>query len=208
MQPPLARFLGERKAPVPGELCELCATPLFEAHSHLVDANARRLLCACRPCYLLFTPKGAAQGRYKPVPERYVELGVELTGAQWDELQIPISLAFFFFTAESEKLTAFYPGPSGATESLLPLDVWDRLFKHDPVLATMEADVEALLVARDRGGGGRALLVPIDACYELVGLIRKTWKGFDGGEDAHAAIDAFFERLRERSTGMVTEARR
>jgi hypothetical protein len=157
---------------------------------------------------LLFTPKGAAQGRYKPVPERYVELGMQLTGAQWDELQIPISLAFFFFTAGVEKLTAFYPGPSGATESLLPLDVWDRLFKDDPVLRTMLPDVEALLVQRDRGGAGRAYLVPIDACYELVGVIRKTWKGFDGGEAAHAEIEAFFGRLQQRSTGMVTEARR
>ena len=41
--------------------------------------------------------------------------------------------------------------------------------------------------------------MPIDACYELVGELRRLWKGFDGGTEAHEAMDAFFDRLRERS---------
>jgi hypothetical protein len=44
-----------------------------------------------------------------------------------------------------------------------------------------------------------AYLVPIDACYELVGELRRLWKGFDGGTEARDAMDAFFERLAERS---------
>lgn len=42
-------------------------------------------------------------------------------------------------------------------------------------------------------------VVPIDRCYELVGLIRRYWKGFDGGEEAHAAIEHFFDELRRTS---------
>jgi hypothetical protein len=42
-------------------------------------------------------------------------------------------------------------------------------------------------------------VVPIDACYELVGLVRMHWKGFDGGEEAWAAIGGFFDAVRERS---------
>ena len=41
--------------------------------------------------------------------------------------------------------------------------------------------------------------MPIDACYELVGELRRLWKGFDGGTEARDAMDAFFARLRERS---------
>jgi hypothetical protein len=41
--------------------------------------------------------------------------------------------------------------------------------------------------------------VPIDACYELVGRLRQLWRGFDGGQDAHAAMDEFFERVASRS---------
>jgi len=48
-------------------------------------------------------------------------------------------------------------------------------------------------------------LVPIDACYELVGRIRRCWKGFDGGEDAWNEIDGFFADLRVRS-GETSEA--
>jgi hypothetical protein len=65
----------------------------------------------------------------------------------------------------------------------------------------MEPDVEALIVRR-RGRGDaaagefdEAFLVPIDACYELVGELRRLWKGFDGGTEARDAIDGFFERL-------------
>ena len=44
----------------------------------------------------------------------------------------------------------------------------------------LEPDVEALLVRRGDAGavaGRRALLVPVDACYRLVGLVRLHWKG-------------------------------
>jgi DNA-binding IclR family transcriptional regulator len=60
------------------------------------------------------------------------------------------------------------------------------------------ADVEALLVRRGERGW-ECYLVPIDACYELVGLVRMHWKGFDGGQEAWEAIDGFFDAVRERS---------
>ncbi len=41
--------------------------------------------------------------------------------------------------------------------------------------------------------------MPIDACYELVGHLRRLWKGFDGGREAHDALDAFFARVRARA---------
>ena len=60
--------------------------------------------------------------------------------------------------------------------------------------------MEALLLRRRRGEkGAEAFLVPVDACYELVGRIRSLWQGFDGGDEANSAIDAFFERVRERA---------
>jgi hypothetical protein len=41
--------------------------------------------------------------------------------------------------------------------------------------------------------------VPIDACYEMVGQLRRLWRGFDGGQEAHDALDAFFDRIRTRA---------
>ena len=49
------------------------------------------------------------------------------------------------------------------------------------------------------GTTAECFLVPIDACYELVGELRRLWRGFDGGSEAHAALDAFFERVRAKA---------
>jgi hypothetical protein len=53
-------------------------------------------------------------------------------------------------------------------------------------------------------GVNETFIVPIDACYELAGLVRRNWRGFDGGEEAAGAIDGFFARIRERSAAQVT----
>jgi hypothetical protein len=55
------------------------------------------------------------------------------------------------------------------------------------------------LIRRGRDGGFECFLVPIDACYELTGIVRRRWRGFDGGEEARRDIDAFFGALREKS---------
>lgn len=196
----LRRFLEpepEQRA-APGERCDLCAEPVPEDHSHVVNLDSRAILCTCRACYLLFTHEGAAGGRYRAVPERYLhDPGFRLDDAQWDALQIPVRMAFFFRNSSLERTVAFYPSPAGATESLLPLAAWEEVVAANPALAGLAPDVEAVLVRR-AGDGFECFLVPIDACYELVGLVRLHWRGFDGGEEAWRQIDGFFERLRER----------
>ena len=190
-----------RVQPRPGEYCELCTESIGETHGHLVDLEIRNLMCACRGCYLLFTSDGAGGRRYRAVPDRYLAFtDLRLSQAQWDSLQIPVSVAFFFLNSTLEQVAAFYPGPAGATESLLPLGTWDEIVDANPALATLAPDVEAFLVRVDReSGGAECFLVPIDACYELVGHLRRLWKGFDGGREAHDALDAFFARVRERA---------
>lgn len=181
------------------EQCEMCSVLIPADHQHVVNIESRGLLCACRACYLLFVERGAAGGKFRSVPDRYRSLsGFAMTQGEWDALQIPVSVAFFFFNSVMDKVVAFYPSPAGATESLLSLEAWDQLVVDNPVLGTLEPDVEALLVRRTDGHSD-SFVVPIDACYELVGLLRTRWRGFDGGQDAHAAIEGFFAGLAERS---------
>ncbi len=203
----LSRFVnGTAPKIIPGERCEFCSKPIDATHSHLVDLKDRRLMCSCRPCFLLFTHQGAAQGRYKAVSERYLHLSeFKLTNAQWDELQIPISLAFFFYNSSTEKVSAFYPSPAGATESLLTLKTWEDIVAANPEIASLEPDVEALLIFRKKDAELQSYLVPIDVCYELVGLIRKSWKGFDGGEEAWRDIGRFFDEVRTRASGATPQ---
>jgi hypothetical protein len=197
----LRRFLDRGPQKRAGEVCEMCAAPIAEEHFHMVNLETRNLLCTCRACSLLFVPHGAAQGKFRAVPDRYAYApSFMLTDSQWDALQIPVRLAFFFFNSSLGRVAAFYPSPAGATESLLPLETWQELIDANMLLKTLEPDVEALLVYRRKGENSfECFIVPIDACYELTGSVKRRWKGFDGGEEAWREIEAFFTKIRMKS---------
>jgi hypothetical protein len=181
--------------PTAEEVCEFCAAGIGERHGHVADVAQHRLLCVCRPCYLLFGPQGAGGGRYRGVGERVSRVDdLALADATWDGLAIPVDVAFFFEQSGAEHLLAFYPGPAGATESLLDLEAWADVVADNPVLATVEPDVEAVLVRRHEGGFS-CHLVPIDRCYELVGIVRRSWTGLGGGPEVWRGIDAWFADL-------------
>ena len=118
-----------------------------------------------------------------------------MSAAEWDALQIPIDMAFIFHSTADARAIALYPGPAGATESLLSLEGWSVVMTANPVLGSMKPDVEALLVNRTRGGE-EYFILPIDRCYALVGTIRRQWRGLSGGSEVWEAIDEFFARLR------------
>jgi len=193
------------KAPTPAraavEQCDMCAAPVPPGHRHIVDLSDRRLMCACRACALLFDSKAAGGGHLRLLPTRRRRLDdFVLDPAQWDRLRIPVDMAFFFYSTPAERVLALYPSPAGPTESLLELEAWTELEAANPVLQSMEPDVEALLISRARDMDEQ-WLVPIDDCYELVGLIRSRWRGFGGGEEGWTAIHEFFDDLptRERT---------
>ncbi|OJY44068.1 DUF5947 family protein [Pseudonocardia sp. 73-21] len=188
---PLRRFLLDTSEREPAqELCELCATPIAGDHPHLVQVAERRMLCACGPCAFLFDNPGA--GGYRRVPDRYLtDPGSGLSDAQWEALQIPVGLAFFLHNSAQGTVVACYPSPAGATESELGLESWTSGIGAGRLAAELRPDVEALLVRQGRD----CLLVPVDACYRLVGLVRTHWRGFDGGADAWREIDRFFDAL-------------
>jgi Family of unknown function (DUF5947) len=217
----LARGTPEQPAAEQEERCELCGEPIPAQHRHLIDVHDRRLLCACRPCSILFDHKGAGGGHFRLVPNesrRIVDF--DMDGALWRAFDIPVELAFFFDSSVAGSVVAFYPAPAGATESLLALDAWNELVRRNPVLNELEPDVEALLVDRTAapagdssaasGGRRRASgfdywLVPVDRCYELVGVIRTHWRGFGGGAEVWNQIDGFFDRLRREAVDVTNE---
>jgi hypothetical protein len=181
------------------EKCEMCSARIGAEHGHIADLDNSSLACACRACYLLFTQARAVRGRYRSVPDRYLtDSARPLTGAEWEQFDIPVGLAFFLRSSRRDEVAGFYPSPAGATECILDLAAWDRLTAGHPLLAAAEPDVEAALICRG-DSGVECFLVPVDACYELAGRMRLLWRGFDGGEEARRSIDEFLAGVRARA---------
>jgi hypothetical protein len=183
----------------PAERCAMCGEPIPPEHRHLIDTTGRELMCACRACSLLFADPAASRGRYRLVGDRRLRVeDLVLDDLMWEELRLPVDMAFFFHRSAGGRVEAFYPSPMGPTESQLGLEAWAALEEANPVLRTLEPDTEALLVNRARGAR-QHWIVPIDECYALVGLIRTRWRGLTGGAEVWGAIAEFFEKLDRRS---------
>ena len=145
-------------------------------------------MCTCRGCYLLFT----AEDAHAALPRRARPLPVvprlrprpRPAGTSWRSRSGSRSSSA---TRCSDRMVAFYPGPAGATESELPLDAWDGRRGGQPGAATAAARRRGAAGPRARttsSASSSCHLVPIDACYELVGRLRQVWRGFDGGQEA------------------------
>ena len=145
-----------------GERCEMCAEPIADEHPHVVnlrepgaDVQLPRLLPAVHrgaraSCVTGRCPTGTSPSLVRP-----------REGGAWDDLQIPVGLAFLFRNSVQGRMVAFYPGPAGATESELPLDAWDASSSGNPDLGHLRPDVEALLLRRsDREHAGSVLSRP------------------------------------------------
>lgn len=201
----LRQFTRRREARPPGEQCELCSTEIWPNHRHLLELSKRMLICVCQPCSILFGDPGAGGGKYRLVPIRYLFMpDFQMTDEQWDNLMIPVNMVYMFRSTLGKNVIAYYPSPAGAMESLLDLEGWEELVNSNPILNDLEPDVEALLINRVENRGGdhyrEHFIVPIDACYELIGLIRLHWRGLSGGEKVWKAIAEFFTDLRKKAT--------
>ncbi|MGW2936217.1 DUF5947 family protein [Streptomyces sp. NPDC055722] len=174
------------------ERCDLCGVETPSDHRHLLDVGNDEVLCACRPCSLLFVEAEASEGRYRLVPSRRVRLPPVGTRA----LGVPVGLAFFIARADST-VTAHYPSPAGAARWEADPQAWRDVVAQCPPLATLEPDVEALLVNTARSAEEH-WIVPIDDCFRMVALVRREWRGLSGGSRVWPAVDQFFAELTEQ----------
>jgi Family of unknown function (DUF5947) len=186
---------GDVRSGGPQERCDLCNTTLPDDHRHMLHLVDRRIVCTCEACWALHS----GDAEYRPTGKRTLWLdGFHCSDEVWATFQIPIGLAFFMRSTVTESVVAFYPSPAGATESELTLEAWDALVQVNPVLEQLEPDAEALVVNR-LSEPAQYVVLPIDQCYALVGLIKSRWEGISGGGAIEEAVPQFFATIRARS---------
>ena len=177
----------------------------------------RALRCACRPCSLLFSEEragvdGAFVAGYRTVPDRYrrdpdftlTDAGLGRPADPGLDGVLPPRLHARRRPSPATRARQAPPRASSASSrstrasarrgsprccSPTSRPCWCG----DPATARRISRVQL------RPRVSECFLVPIDACYRLVGLVRTTWKGFDGGAAAWAAIDGFFDDVRGRA---------
>ena len=179
----------------PLERCDLCNTTLPDDHRHMLHLVDRRIVCTCEACWALHS----GDPEYRPTGKRTLWLdGLQCSNEVWATFQIPIGLAFFMRSTVTDSVVAFYPSPAGATESELALEAWEPLVRANPILEQLEPDAEALVVNR-LAEPAQNVILPIDQCYALVGLIKSRWQGISGGGAIEEAVPQFFAAIRARS---------
>ena len=198
VSPSLISKLRRIATPLPGEdveQCNFCGRLLASDHRHLVDLSTMKFMCTCEMCMVTMAENGA----YKPLPKRFLNLeDFKMSDELWSDFLIPVNMAFFVISSSRNGAVAYYPAPTGATESKLKMEPWNQLVEINPPLKDLTADLEALLVNR-LDASGQYYIVPIDSCYKLIGMIRISWKGIFGGKEVNDIINQFFSELKEKS---------
>lgn len=177
------------------EQCDFCSKPIPPDHRHFADLVNMKFMCACEVC----TVMQAEKGEYRPIPQRYKYLeDFKMPEAIWAQLKIPVNMAFIVYNSDREQPIAFYPSPAGSMESELQLNSWESLKEDNPKLRSLTPDLEGFMINRlDKPH--EHFIIPIDSCYELIGLIRMTWQGIHGGEKMRDTVRKYFKDLKQRA---------
>ena len=181
-------FAGTAPAAV-AERCDFCGQALADEHAHVLDTQDARPRCACAACALLFPDTGP--GRFRRSGASPQRLASPLcTDEQWTALGVPVGLAWFFRDGAA-RLRLQYPGAAGPVEA--PQSSAALAEAIEP-LRSLAPGVEAILVRR-KAGASAAWRVPMDTCWHLSGLLRRHWRGFEGGAEVHAQLERLFKDL-------------
>ncbi|MGH3504842.1 MAG: DUF5947 family protein [Nocardioidaceae bacterium] len=170
----------------------MCSEPVLREHRHMFDTERREVMCACQACALLFAQDTASRGHFRLLPRRRVRLPRVSTKV----IGVPVGLAYFVLGRDANVL-AHYPSPLGSTDWEVDQEAWRQVVEQSPELATLEPEVEALLVNTTQDTY-QHWIVPLDDCFRLVAVVREHWRGLSGGDRVWQEIERFFAELEER----------
>src|SRR6185437_805488 len=84
------------------ERCELCSEAIPRDHRHLLETASQEIKCVCRACSILFDNEAASNGKHRLIPNKRTNLlDFRMDDAEWEQLRIPVGLAFFFHSTSA-----------------------------------------------------------------------------------------------------------
>ena len=176
-----ARIRQAPAAAPAGERCEMCGAPVGDAHSHVVDIASRALLCTCRAVRAAVRLPGrgrlALQGGAGPLPPA----GADCRCRSGTTCRSRSAWRSSSATPRSAGSSASTRARPARPSRELPLGAWDAVVAAEPGAGRPRPGRGGAAGPGRRGAAVDAYLVPIDVCYELVGQLRRLWRGFDGG---------------------------
>ena len=130
----------------------MCGEPIADEHGHLVDLESRSLHVRLPRLLPAVHARGRRRrplpGRARPLPRRSPTSSCR--PAQWDALQIPVSVAFFFVNSTLDRVGGVLPEPGRRHRVAAPARHVGRAGRRRTRRSPRcEPDVEALLVRAD-----------------------------------------------------------
>ena len=191
----------------PGERCEMCAEPIADEHharrrprEPRADVHLPAPATCCSPPRAPRCATGRCPTATCPSPTSRSPRGL---GRPADPGRPGVLLPQLGARTGWSRSTRARPAPPSPSCRWTP---GTQVLAANPALdAARPTSRRCWCAARPGAGAGFAChLVPIDACYELVGRMRQLWRGFDGGQEARGRLDAFFAEVAARSRPPVT----
>ena len=202
------RSAAARRSRAPGERCELCTEPIARSARPSRRPRQRATSCARAAAATCCSPPtaraGGASARCPTATSRSPTSSCHrgAVGRAADPGERRVLLRELDARPGRRVLSRARPGrPSRCSRSTRGTSR-----RRQPGLATLAPDVEAFLVRADRDGRVRsASSCRSTPATSSSAALRQLWRGFDGGREAHDALDAFFEHV-ARATAAMTGA--
>ena len=182
------------RRPGAGERCEMCAEPIADEHEHVVDLARRSAACAPAGRATCCSPTdGAAAGATGRCPTATAPFA-DCTLPAGTTLQIPVGAGVLLPQLGAGPDGRVLPGPGRGHR------VRAAARRLGPVVGRQPAAGDARARRRGAAGARRAAtagsscyLVPIDACYELVGQLRTLWRASTAARRRTRRSTPFFD---------------
>ena len=135
------------------------------------------------------------------------------TTSRWEELRIPVDMAFFFHSSAGRARGGVLPEPDGRDRVAARARRVGRSWRRPTRCSASWSPTSRRCSSTARAARAQHWLVPIDECYALVGLIRTRWRGLHRrharcGRRSAAFFDGLDQRARSRRPQRTTRTSR